>query len=341
MSTVHIGGIPVGDGHPCFIVAEIGINHNGSLAYALKLVELAAAAGCNAVKFQKRKVEIVYTREELEVPRTVDWSFIQHAIERTVIEGITYSVLPESSLARLMLDRTKTTNGDLKRALEFDLKEFYLIDIRCRELGIAWFASSWDGLSAHFMNGFNGPCHKIASACLTHRDLLKRVRSNGKPVILSTGGSTLEQVMRAVDVLGRDDLVILHCNATYPCLDQDVNLAVSGTLRETFPGVPVGYSSHSPEIGSALTAVAAHGASFVEVHVTLDRSMPGSDQGSSLEPHELTKLVQGIRSIERGELTLDRLVPRERQTIYHGSPEKRVYEMEIPIMKKLRLVTDY
>ncbi len=321
---VKIGSKWVGESYPCFIVAEIGINHNGSLEIAKKLIDAAVEAGCDAVKFQKRTVNIVYTEAELARPRKVDESIIYNAIERSAIEDIKWSVLSEESLARLKEDITNTTNGDLKYALEFNLKDYDTIDKYCREKGIMWFASSWDGLSAHFVNGYNVPCHKIASPCLTHMDLLKRVRYNGKSIILSTGGSTIEQIEKAVEILGREDLIILHCVANYPCKDSEINLRIMNTLRLIFPGIPIGYSGH--EIG-ILPSVAATvmGARLVERHVTLDKNMPGSDHKASLEPQEFKQMVDEIRRFEK----------------IRGGGIKRVLPSEIPVMEKLRRKIDF
>ncbi len=333
MSAIRIGSHLVGPGEPCFVIGEIGINHNGSLENALQLIDAAHRAGCQAVKFQKRDVETVYTSQELAAPRAVDPSIIRNALERARTQH--RRVLPDEALARLAVDITNTTNGDLKWALEFGLKEFDTIEIFCKERGIIWFASAWDGLSAHFMNGFQVACHKIASACLTHRNLLERVRSNKKPVILSTGGSTPEQVRKAVQVLGVDDLAILHCIAAYPCDDADLNLRVIQTLRDEFPGVPVGYSGHERGILSSLVAVAL-GACILERHITLDRTMPGSDQKASLEPAELTELISSIRAMERGEAALEDIVSQDAISLVTGDGIKRVLPSEVPVMKKLR-----
>jgi len=340
MQTITIGGKKVGKGEPCFVVAEIGINHNGSLAIAKELIDVAVEAGCDAVKFQKRDIETVYKPEELETPRKVDPSFIRHAVERSKVNGRRHQVLPIESLARLMVDVNDATNGDLKYALEFGLHEFNLIEMYCKEKNIMWFGSAWDGHSAHFLNGFDVPCHKVASACLTHADLLRRIRSNRKPVILSTGGSTLEQVKKAVDVLGTDDLVILHCIANYPCVDEEINLATINTLRETFPDVPIGYSGHEQGILPSLIAVSM-GACVVERHITLDRTMPGSDQKASLEPAQLKELVDTIRDLEAGRVTIDELVSSEVANVVRGDGVKRVLPSEIPVMQKLRRVQDF
>src|SRR3989344_3309377 len=322
---VRIGNKLIGPGYPCFMVAEIGINHNGSLEISKKLIDAAIAAGCDAVKFQKRTVNVVYSKEELNKFRKVDPSIIHKAFARMNIEGVEWEVFPDdSAVQRLREDITNTTNGDLKYALEFNMKEYDIIDQYCQEKGIMWFASSWDGLSAHFINGFNVPCHKIASACLTHSDLLKRVRYNGKLVILSTGGSSMEQIAKAVDILGREDLVILHCVANYPCKDDEINLNMIKTLKIMFPGVPIGYSGHENNTLPSLCAV-AKGACMVERHITLDRNMPGSDHKASLEPAEFKHLVDEIRRLE----------------VVQGNGLKKVHPSEEETMKKLRRIKDF
>lgn len=317
--TVKIRDHKIGRGHPCFIVAEIGINHNGSVDIAVGLIDAAKRAGANAVKFQKRTVEVVYTPQELATVRDVHPSIIAHARARLMIEGVPNQVLPAENLERLAKPDAKTTNGDLKYALEFGMKEYDIIDRYCRDNGMLWFGSAWDGHSAHFLNGFNAPCHKIASACLTHADLLRRVRSNGKPVIISTGGSTMDQVAKAVEILGRDDLVIMHCVATYPCKDEDINLGVMETLQRAFPEVPVGYSGHESGILPSVAAVAM-GACMIERHITLDCAMPGSDQKASLEPDAFKEMVKEIRRVEK----------------IRGDGIKRVVADEVATMKKLR-----
>ena len=241
-----------------------------------------------------------------------------------IIEGVQYKILPEESINRLKANPDNTTNGDLKYALEFNLKVYDMIDLYCCEKGIVWFASSWDGQSAHFVNGFNVPCHKIASACLTHADLLRRVRENGKPIILSTGGSTIEQVQKAVEILGREDLILLHCVANYPCDDNEVNLRVMHALRVAFSGVSIGYSGHEIGILPSVAAVAM-GACLVERHITLDKNMPGSDHKASLEPQEFKQMVDEIRRFEK----------------IRGDGIKRVLPSEIPVMAKLRRKIDF
>ena len=284
---VQIANKTIGDGDPTFMIAEIGINHNGSLDTAKKLIDVAVDAGCDAVKFQKRTIDVVYTPEELARPRE--------------------SVLGD-------------TNGDLKRGLEFGEKEYQEIDRYCKEKGILWFASPWDEGSADFLAKFYVPCYKIASASLTDDNLLKHVRSKGKPVILSTGMSTEEQIRHAVEVLGEEDLVILHCTSTYPGADEELNLNVIPWLKEQF-SCPIGYSGHEVGVYSSLVA-AVLGACVVERHITLDRAMWGSDQAASLEPQGIRRLVRDIRAIP----------------VWLGDGKKRVFESELPILEKLRRV---
>jgi len=240
---VKIGKRAVGDGQSCFIVAEIGINHNGLPELAKQLIDVAVDCGCDAVKFQKRTIEAVYTKQELARPRESPFGL---------------------------------TNGHLKRGLEFGLKEYSEIDHYCKQKGIDWFASCWDEKSVDFMEQFNPPCCKIASACLTDDNLLRHHRKYGRPIILSTGMSDMKQVEHAVEILGQADLILLHTTSTYPSKLEELNLRVVTTFREKF-GVPVGYSGH--EVGLATSyAAAVLGACVVERHITLDRAMWGSDQ---------------------------------------------------------------
>jgi N-acetylneuraminate synthase len=287
MAEVNIGGTRVGDGHPCYIVGEIGINHNGDLGVAHRLIDVTAIAGANAVKFQKRTVDVVYSAEEL-------------ARERESPFG--------------------NSNGDLKRALEFELDQYNNIDRYCRDKGVAWFASCWDEASVDFLERFSPPAYKIASASLTDDVLLRHHRRTGRPIILSTGMSTMQQVEHAVEVLGPEDLVILHATSAYPAKVHDLNLSMIQVLREHF-GVPVGYSGHEVGLATSLAAVAM-GACMVERHITLDRAMWGSDQAASVEPQGLMKLVRDIRIVESA----------------RGDGVKRVTDDEVPVMKKLRRV---
>lgn len=321
---IKIKGRKIGLGHPCFFIAEVGINHNGSLKMALELVRKAVEVGAEAVKFQKRTIPVVYNTEELDKPREFDESIINNALERQEIEGVHYQVLPEENLRRLK-EGGPRTNGDLKYALEFGQKEFDIINQLCLELGVTWSASCWDGLSAHFINGFDDvEWLKIASPCLTNRDLLERTRAKGKPILLSTGGSTVEQVRQAVEIIGTDNLVLMHCVAAYPPRDEDTNLLVMETLRRIYPMVPVGYSSHHGDTFAAEIA-AVLGACCIEAHLTLDQSLPGSDHKASLNPEQFAGMVQRVRRME----TL------------RGDGIKRVYPAEIKTMEKLRRVTDF
>jgi N-acetylneuraminate synthase len=284
---VRLGNRLVGDSEPCFIIAEIGINHNGDIDLAKRLISVAVAAGCDAVKFQKRSVDVVYSAEELAKPR-------------------------ESPFG--------TTNGDLKRGLEFDYYDYQEIDAFCRSSKILWFASCWDEASVDFIDRFNPPCYKVASASLTDDNLLRHTRAKGRPIILSTGMSTIEQIDHAVDVLGKHDLILLHACSTYPAYYNELNLRAIPVMRERY-GVPVGYSGHETGIASTVAA-ATMGACCVERHITLDRSMWGSDHAASLEPNGITRIVRDIRLVEQS----------------MGDGVKRVYEREQPIIKKLRRV---
>jgi N-acetylneuraminate synthase len=286
-NSVQIGDRRVGHDEPCFIVAEMGINHNGDLSLAQKLIAGAVAAGADAVKLQKRTVDVVYSAEELARPR-------------------------ESPFG--------TSNGELKWALELDKDEFTAIDEYCRMYGVVWFASCWDEASVDFIEQFDPPCYKIASASLTDDDLLRHHRRYGRPIILSTGMSELEEIDHAVEVLGTDDLIILHATSTYPSKPAELNLQAIGMLTERY-GVPVGYSGH--EVGLA-TSVAARalGACMIERHITLDRAMWGSDQAASVEPLGFQRLIKDVRAVEEA----------------LGDGVKVVYESELPVREKLRRV---
>jgi N-acetylneuraminate synthase len=285
--TVEIARRPVGFDQPAFVVAEIGINHNGDVNLARQLIAAAAGAGCDAVKFQKRTVDVVYDPEELARPR-------------------------ESPFGQ--------TNGDLKRGLEFDQAAYRAIDEYCGVLGIEWFASCWDESSVDFIDEFDPPCYKIASASLTDDALLRHHRKFGRPIVLSTGMSDLAEIDHAVDVLGTADLILLHATSTYPSQPAELNLRVISALRERY-GVPVGYSGH--EVGLS-TTLAAHvlGACMIERHITLDRAMWGSDQAASVEPLGFQRIVRDVRAIESA----------------LGDGKKVVYDSEIPVREKLRRV---
>ncbi len=284
---VRIGEILVGDDHPVFFIAEIGINHNGDIEIAKNLISEAAKAGCDAVKFQKRTIDIVYTPKELAKPRENPFG---------------------------------PTNGDLKKGLEFGYKEYEEIDRYCKEKGIMWFASPWDIPSVDFLEQFNPPCYKIASACLTDDELLKHIKSKGKPIILSTGMSTEEQIDHAVELLGQEDVIILHCVSTYPAKDDELNLRCIELLREKY-NVPIGYSGHEVALAPSLLAVGL-GACVIERHITLDRTMWGTDQAASLEIGGLNHLVRDIKFART----------------YFGDGKKRIFEREKSVIDKLRRV---
>jgi N-acetylneuraminate synthase len=287
MSAVRIGSRLVGDDQPCFIVAEIGINHNGDVDLAKRLISVALAAGCDAVKFQKRTVEVVYTPEELAKPRENPFG---------------------------------ATNGDLKYGLEFEQEEYEEIDAFCKSVKMMWFASPWDERSADFLVRFSVPVYKIASASLTDDHLLRHVRATGKPIILSTGMSTYAEIDHAVEVLGKENLVLMHATSTYPAAYPELNLRAIPTMAARY-GVPIGYSGHETGIPTSVCATAL-GACSVERHITMDRAMWGSDHAASLEPNGISRLVRDIRLWEQAK----------------GDGIKRVYEREFPIIKKLRRV---
>jgi N-acetylneuraminate synthase len=287
MQSMRIAEREIGPDHPTFVVAEIGINHNGSLQTAKQLIDAAVAAGCDAVKFQKRSVEVVYTPDELARPR-------------------------ESPFG--------ATNGDLKRGLEFGVDQYVEIDRYCAGKNIMWFTSCWDEASVDLIEQFKPACYKIASASLTDDNLLRHHRKTGRPLIASTGMSTLEQIDHSVEVLGRRDLVLLHTTSTYPSEVAELNLRAIPRLVERY-GIPIGYSGHEVGLYTTLAAVVL-GACVVERHITLDRAMWGSDQAASVEPQGFARLVRDIRAVEAA----------------LGDGVKKVYPSEVPIMQKLRRV---
>lgn len=285
--SVDIAGRTVGADQPCFVVAEIGINHNGDLDLVRKLISAAVTAGCDAVKFQKRTIDVVYSTDELDRPR-------------------------ESPFG--------TTNRELKEALELSYDDYAVIDDYCRTLGMKWFVSCWDEASVDFIEQFDPPCYKVASASLTDDALLRHHAQTSRPIILSTGMSDIEEIDHAVEVLGTDNLIILHATSTYPTQPSELNLRAITTLQERY-GVPIGYSGH--EVGLSTTVAArALGACVVERHITLDRAMWGSDQAASVEPFGFHRLVKDIRAVESA----------------LGDGIKVVYDSEVPVREKLRRV---
>ena len=287
MQSVRIVEREIGPDHPTFVVAEIGINHNGSLETAKQLIDAAVAAGCDAVKFQKRSVDVVYSAEELARPRESPFGL---------------------------------TNGDLKRGLEFGADQYAEIDRYCAGKNIMWFASCWDDASVDLIEQFKPPCYKIASASLTDDNLLRHHRKTGRPLIISTGMSTLEQIDHSVEVSGRRDLILLHATSTYPSDITELNLRAIPMMSERY-GVPIGYSGHEVGLYTTLAAVVL-GACMLERHITLDRAMWGSDQAASVEPQGFARLVKDIRAVETA----------------LGDGVKKVYPSEVPIMQKLRRV---
>ena len=254
---VRIGDRRVGDRHPTFIIAEIGINHNGSLETATRLIDAAAHAGCDAVKFQKRTPELCVPDDQRDLMRETPWG------------RITYL--------------------EYRHRVEFGAAEYEAIDRYCRNKKIQWFASCWDIPSVDFIQQFDPPCFKIASATLTDHELLRRVRTT-KASILSTGMSTTEQIDEAVSLLGTHNLIITHCTSTYPCQPSELNLRAIETLRRRYH-CPIGYSGHEVGLPTTVAAVAL-GACVVERHITLDRAMWGSDHAASIEPKGFERLVQ-------------------------------------------------
>jgi N-acetylneuraminate synthase len=286
MSKVQVGNRWVGDDQPCFIVAEIGINHNGDVDIAKKLIRVAVASGCDAVKFQKRTPMLCVPPSQRSLMRETPWGYISYM--------------------------------DYREKVEFGKAQYDELDQFCSQQGVAWFASCWDNPSVDFLEEFNPPCYKIASASLTSDVLLRRTRATGRPILLSTGMSSLDDIDHAVEVLGLDNLILLQSVSTYPAKYDELNLRAIATLRERYR-IPVGYSGHETGIASTVAAVAL-GACCVERHITLDRAMWGSDQAASLEPTGLTRVCRDIRLIETS----------------MGTGEKRVLDRELPIIARLR-----
>ena len=271
-----------------FFIAEIGINHNGCLETTKKLIDMAVSAGCDAVKFQKRDIDTVYTQEYLDSSRQSPWG---------------------------------TTQREQKEGLEFGKKEYDEIDKYCKQKNILWSASSWDIESQYFLRQYDLPFNKIASAMLTHEELLKEVSSENKHTFISIGMSTYENIDLAVSVFKKADcpFTLLHCVSTYPCKDEDCNINMIKTLQEKYPDTPIGYSGHERGILPSILA-ASLGAKTIERHITLDKKMYGSDQSASIESPELKKMIEESRKVIN---TL-------------GTGQKIFLKHELPIAKKLR-----
>lgn len=287
---VKIGNRMVGDGYPAFVIAEIGINHNGDLGIAKQMIDAAVHAKADAVKFQKRTPDVATPPDQQNQMRETPWGYISYL--------------------------------DYRYKVEFNEEQYCEIDKYCKEKGIAWMVSVWDEPSVDFMQKFDTPAYKIPSASLTDTKLIRKARATGKPLILSSGMSTMEQIHKGVQVAGEDNLILMHCTSTYPCEPEELNLKMVETLRREFPDLPIGYSGH--EVGLVPSAVAvALGACMVERHLTLDRAMWGSDQAASVEPGGFERLVKYIRVTEAA----------------LGDGVKKVYDSEKGSMKKLRRTT--
>jgi N-acetylneuraminate synthase len=263
---VAIRGRQVGDGQPVLVIAEIGINHNGSLELAQRLIDGAARAGCDAVKFQKRTPELCVPLDQWQIERDTPWGRLSYI--------------------------------DYKRRMEFGTQEYAQIEKQCAALGLLWFASCWDEPSVEFMQRFSPPCYKAASASLTDLPLLSAMKATGVPLIISTGMSTSEEIAEAVAETGQRDLLIAHSTSTYPCPIDELNLSMIRTLKQTFPSCPIGYSGHESGLAPTWAAVAL-GATFIERHITLDRKMWGTDHSASIELPSVERLVSQIRDVER------------------------------------------
>lgn len=289
MARVKVGERFVGDGEKVYVIAEIGINHNGSVKNAKKLIKGAKSAGCDAVKFQKRTPELCVPKDQWYIERDTPWGRMSYI--------------------------------DYRHRIELSFDDYSEINEYCLKKKIDWFASCWDEDSVDFIEQFDPPLYKAASACLTDHNLLNKKKSTGKPLMISTGMSTLEEIEAAVDFIGTDEILIAHSTSTYPCKPEELNLRVIQTLKMNYPDVPIGYSGHETGLAPTWAAVAI-GATFVERHITLDRAMWGTDQAASVEVVGFHRLVENIRDIEKS----------------MGDGIKRVYESEMGSRKKLRRV---
>jgi N-acetylneuraminate synthase len=286
---LRIGNRLVGDEHPAYVIAEIGINHNGDLNIAKRMIDAAVHAGADAVKFQKRTPNVATPPEQQHQMRETPWGYITYL--------------------------------EYRYKVEFNEEQYAEIDAYCRQRGIPWLVSVWDEPSVDFMEKFDTPAYKIPSASLTDFNLIRKARATGKPLILSSGMSTMEQIKMGVAIAGEENLLLMHCTSTYPCEPEELNLKVIQTLRDEFTNLPIGYSGH--EVGLVPSAVAvAFGACMVERHLTLDRAMWGSDQAASVEPGGFERLVKYIRVTESS----------------LGDGVKKVYDSEKSSLQKLRRV---
>jgi len=287
--SVTAGQRIIGDGEPVYVIAEIGINHNGSLDIAKKLIDGAVAAGCDCVKFQKRTPELCVPEEQRNLERDTPWG------------RITYL--------------------EYRRKVELNFAQYAEIDRYCRERNIAWTASCWDEQSVEFLAPFEPPFLKAPSASLTDHELLRKMVGTGRPLMVSTGMSSLAEIDTAIAAVGSERLLVAHSTSTYPCPPRELNLRMIQALRDRYRGVPVGYSGHETGLATTYAAVAL-GASFIERHITLDRSLWGSDQAASIEIVGLVRMVRDVRAIEES----------------LGDGVKRVYQSEMGALKRLRRV---
>jgi N-acetylneuraminate synthase len=286
---IKIGNRFIGDGHPVFIIGEIGINHNGDVEIAKKIIAGAKHAGCDAVKIQKRTPEICTPKDQWNVERETPWG--------------------------------RMTYIEYRHKVEFDESQYTEINRYCTEIGMVWFASCWDEPSVDFIEHFNPPLYKTASASLTDFSLLEKLNKLNKPIMMSTGMSTMEEIENAISFMTKNNLMVAHATSAYPCKNEELNLKMIETLKRKYPEIPIGYSGH--EVGLAPTwAAVALGACFVERHITLDRAMWGTDQAASVEIGGMERLVGNIRDIEKS----------------LGDGIKKVYESELGQIKKLRRV---
>ena len=270
-----------------YFIAEIGLNHNGDIDLAKKLIDVAVEAGCDAVKFQKRTPELCVPDDQKMIERETPWGVMTYI--------------------------------DYRHRIEFGANEYSIIDQYCKEKNIEWFVSTWDDESVDEMEKLGVGAYKIPSACITDKSMLKKLRDTNKPIIISTGMSTLDEISEAASFFDNDTLSILHCTSSYPCPHEEVNLNMIHTLNKLFPDHVVGYSGHESGLQITLAAVAM-GAKIIERHITLDRTMWGSDQAASVEPHGLKNLLRDIRIIETA----------------MGDGKKVIYDSELSSRKKLR-----
>jgi len=284
--SVKINNVNVGPNNPVFIIAEIGINHNRDIELAKKLIDAAVLAGCDAVKFQKRTPEICVPDDQKDILRETPWGVMTYL--------------------------------EYRNRVEFSINEYEEIDKYCGDKNIIWFASCWDIPSVDFMNQFSPPLYKTSSACLTDDELLKYINQTNTSIILSTGMSTMDEIDHAISIIDNDRLLIAHSTSSYPCKTEELNLKMITTLKNKYD-CPIGYSGHEVGLQTTFAAVTL-GACFVERHITLDRTMWGTDQSASVEPWGFMRLVRDIRVIEKA----------------LGDGVKIVYESEENIKEKLR-----